>query len=148
MRILTVLLLLASSVSAQEQVGRGQLPEPVKQSFLKLFPGASIKGGEVESRDGAHYYEVEGKRAGREVSAVFKVVTQTLEYSEDIDLAQLPAKVREIVLKEVGKGKLLELEQSFKEGKLTGYEVEFKLDKKTYELTLSSEGEILSREED
>lgn len=148
MRILAVLLLLVTSASAQERVGKGQLPEPVKQGFLKLFPGASIKGGELESRDGVHYYEVEGKRAGREVSAVFKVVAETLEYSEDIDLAQLPAKIREIVLKEVGKGKLLEIEQNFRDGKLTGYEVEFKLNKKTYELTLSSEGEILSREED
>ncbi len=146
MRILIMLLLFVSA-SAQERVGKNNLPEPVRQGFLKLFPGARIKAGVVENKDGAYLYEVEGRRAGREVSAVFKVTAQSLEYSEDIDLEQLPNKAREVVLKEVGSGKILEIERNFKDGQVS-YEVEFKRDKKTYELTLNSEGDLVSCEED
>lgn len=147
MRVL-IMLLLVVSASAQEKVGKDSLPEPVKQGFLKLFPGASIKTGMLENKDGEYIYEVEGRRAGREVSAVFKVTAQTLEYSEDIDFEQLPDKARKVVLKEVGGGKILEIERNFKDGQVSGYEVEFKRDKKTYELTLNSEGELVSCEED
>ncbi|MCS6885826.1 MAG: hypothetical protein RMM17_05660 [Acidobacteriota bacterium] len=142
-----MLLLILCFLLIEEKINKDAVPQPIKEEFRRLFPKAKLKEAKLKTRDGVYYYELEGEENNKEVSAEFKFNFELVEYSEDISIDELPRNLHEAVTKQI-KGQITEVERIYVKGKLTSYEIEYKLGDKTFELEIDTNGNILRNEED
>lgn len=71
----------------------------------------------------------------------------TLAFAADITFEELPAPVQTTVRKEVGAGKISDIERDAKRGQ-TVYEIEFVDGGTKYEIEVAPDGKLLDRKED
>jgi hypothetical protein len=67
--------------------------------------------------------------------------------ADDVPLDQVPAAVRATIEREVGDGRIKEIDRDRRDGRRV-YEVEFTRDDKDHEVLIAEDGTVLEREED
>jgi len=149
-----------------------QVPEAVRATALKEAAGAAIKEVEVEVKNGQTVYEIEWVVGNQEIEIKVApdgtVLSRETEEADDDDddddgdedcddgddddedevevtLDQVPAAVKEAILKAAAGATIKEIEAETKNGQ-TVYEAEWVVDGKEIEITVSADGTILKRE--
>ena len=65
---------------------------------------------------------------------------------KDVTLDQVPAAVKETIVKEAGANKITEIEEVSADGKVVYYEAEWKADGKEIEIKVAPDGKLLKKE--
>jgi Putative beta-lactamase-inhibitor-like, PepSY-like len=131
----------ADSAIAQKMSDE-KIPSPVIQTFKSMFPDAMNISWEMEE---AHTFEADFKNNTGKHSAAFNAEGQWIETETEMKVSDLPIPVKEAIAKEFQGYKTEEacLVDHAKHG--ICYEAEIEKGKESYEILLSSKGDLLSK---
>lgn len=138
-----------SSVPAKEEiVPREKIPQAVREALLAKFPTAKIDQCAKEQEADETVYDIEFKQDDRKCEADIREDGTFINYELAIDAKMLPQAVREALDKRYVGATLKEImeetEVTSKGEKLAAYEIVITTsDKKTIEVRISPDGEIL-----
>jgi uncharacterized membrane protein YkoI len=137
-----------------EKIKFADAPAAVQKTMLRESGGVAIKEVLKETEDGKTTYEAEVKIDGHEyvikVGADGVLLEKSLEDEDDevpIKFADAPAPVQKTLLREAGAVKIDKVDKLEREGR-TLYEADVKIDGKNYEVVITAEGLLLSKELD
>ncbi len=81
----------------EQKISLEMVPQAVKDSAAKEFPGAKITGAEKESENGKTLYELQLTHNGHKLEAEFTPDGELKEIEQQIKVEQLPDVVRKAV---------------------------------------------------
>jgi len=142
--LITLMAMIAVSVCHGQKLKESEIPTAVKQSFQKQFPTAKSVTWEKE---GENEIEAEFKNGSIEQSAEFDKDGRWLSTETEIKESELPAAVRSLIAKDFQGYKISESEKIEKANKEISYEVEVEKEKSEYEVNISADGKLISKEE-
>lgn len=147
--ILVVVTLAASVTLAQEKpvVKEPSTPEAVLKSFEKSYPNAKVVGYDSDTTGKQTLYEIETIVDSMEKDYIYLEDGTLLYIEEEITLKQLPAKVIESIKKAHPDCEMDEAEKITR-GEVIEYAIEIEVGDKEFELLVSSDGTILSTEDE
>ncbi|HEY3964897.1 MAG TPA: hypothetical protein VGM05_10140 [Planctomycetaceae bacterium] len=129
-------------------------PAAVQKTMKREASGAEIKHVEKETEDGKTTYETEVKIDGQDytikVAADGTLLEKELEDEDDevpVKFADAPAAVQKTLQREAAGANIEKVDKLFREGR-TLYEADAKIDGKNYEIIVTAEGLLLSKELD
>lgn len=139
--MLWAIALLVSAGLCAQKINNKKVPAAVISAFKQKFPTATKIKWELESKT---EYEASFKLNGTEVSANFDNTGKWLETETEIKVADLPAAIIAILLKDFAGYRIEEIEkiESAKNGNC--YEVELEKDKENLEALFTADGKLLS----
>ena len=133
-------------LSPKEKLSLDQVPAAVRETILREAAGHPLKEIERKTKDGATLYEaewlVDDKEIEIKVDPEGKLLSRAVE--EKVSLDEVPAAVRETILKESAGAPLKELERETKEGE-TLYEAEWLAGTTKIEIKVDSRGTVVRR---
>jgi hypothetical protein len=135
-------LLIISGANAQD-LKESEVPEIIKQSFLKIYPNTKVDGWEKEGAN----YEAEFHLNNAESSAIFDANGRFKELEQEIKITELPIAATEYCAKTyVG----YKLEEAAKitdvNGKIT-FEAEMKKGKEHFDVMFDDKGSFIIKGE-
>lgn len=141
--LLSFLLLSPSYVQGQKK--SEEIPSALHNAFADKFPQAKKINWEAEENG---EYEVSFKMNGKKFAASFSQNAEWLETETTIKARELPTAVSEAIATGFAGYKIEELEkvETSKGGFV--YEAELEKDEQTIEVVFSSDGQVLSQEDD
>jgi uncharacterized membrane protein YkoI len=149
--LLSLSLLLVVNTRAQDSeiaVKMKDLPQAVQKTVREQSQGATIRGFAKEMKDGQTFYEVELRVKGHSKDVLMDPSGAVVEVEEEIALASLPPVVKTAIEKHAGRGKILLVESITKNASVEAYEAQIKSGRKISEVKLSSDGQLISIEND
>lgn len=122
---------------------KGDVSQNIKQAFHQKFPEAKNVSWDKEN---SNEWEAEFKMNGKEYSANFNNAGKWMETESEIESSDVPTKVSQAMANTYSNAKIKE---AFKIEREDGifYEYEFKLDGKTQEVLLNSNGTIIKKQD-
>ncbi|UCD30125.1 MAG: PepSY-like domain-containing protein, partial [Planctomycetota bacterium] len=138
----------------EENVSIDQVPAAVKATILAEAQGADIQEIERETKNGKTVYEAEWNLDGKEIEikvaedgTLLKREMGDDEEEENISLDQLPAEVREALLKLAGNAQITEVEREQKHG-IVLYQAEWGANGHESEATVTADGVLVELEQE
>jgi hypothetical protein len=131
----------------ERKIQRSELPAAVEKTVAAQSQGATIRGYSAEKENGKTYYEAELMVNGHSRDILIEANGTIAEVEEQIAFESLPAPVRDGLLAEAGKGKLLKVESITKHDKLVAYEARVLTGAKKSEVQVGPDGKPLDHEE-
>jgi len=143
----------AGARADEKKIPLDQVPKAVLDAARKHFPGAQLRGAEIETEKGKTMYEIALTHKGQKYDAIFTATGTLTEYERVIATAELPAVVRQAVDKKYPKCTIrrVEAETRVNNGKhkLAGYEIQITTsDNKKHEVVVTPNGQIKEGDED
>ncbi|MHC4944346.1 MAG: hypothetical protein ACYTG7_15125 [Planctomycetota bacterium] len=153
----------------EEEISLSQVPDQVKEIILKEAGGYKIEEVEVATKHGVKIYEAEWIVGDNEVEIevvyVCKLIRKVIEPAEDeddedgdddddeitelheeeIDIDEVPAIVKNAIMKEAGSSKIQEVEK-IATNKGTYFEAEWVAEGWEVEILLTAEGKLVRKE--
>jgi len=126
----------------EQRVTRRDLPAAVARTVDAQARGATIRGYSREKEHGQTFYEVALRVNGHSRDVLMDTTGAVVEGEEQVDIATLPAAVREGLLAAAGSGKLRSVE-SVTRGGQTAYEGHVNTNGKWSEITVGPDGKPL-----
>ena len=126
----------------EQRVTRRDLPAAVVRTVDAQAHGATIRGFSKEKENGQTFYEVELRVHGHTKDVLMDTTGAVVEVEEQVDIAKLPAAVREGFIAAVGSGKLRSVE-SVTRGGQTAYEGRVNTRGKWAEIKVGPDGKPL-----
>ncbi len=126
---------------------KSDLPAAVRKTADEQSKGATVRGYASEVEDGKLQYELQLTVGGHSKDVSIAPDGTVLEVEEQVDLAALPAAVREGLQKKAGAGKIAKVESLTKSGKLVAYEAQVLTGKKHSEVQVGPDGQPLAHPE-
>ncbi len=126
---------------------KSDLPAAVRKTADEQSKGATVRGYASEVEDGKLQYELQLTVGGHSKDVSIAPDGTVLEVEEQVDLAALPAAVREGLQKKAGAGKIAKVESLTKSGKLVAYEAQVLTGKKRSEVQVGPDGQPLAHPE-
>ncbi len=126
----------------EQRVTRRELPAAVARSVDAQARGATIRGFSREKENGQTFYEVELRVNGHTRDVLMDTTGAVVEVEEQVDIATLPAAVREGLMAAAGSGKLRSVESVTKGGQ-TAYEGHVNTNGKWSEIKVGPDGKPL-----
>jgi hypothetical protein len=126
----------------EQRVTRRDLPAAVARTVDAQARGATIRGYSREKEHGQTFYEVALRVNGHSRDVLMDTTGAVVEVEEQVDIATLPAAVREGLLAAAGSGKLRSVE-SVTRGGQTAYEGHVNTNGKWSEITVGPDGKLL-----
>jgi len=141
----------ANQLAAQEQeqerkVTRRDLPAAVAKTVDAQSHGATIRGYSEEKENGQTLYEVELRVNGHTRDVLIDANGAVVEVEEEVDLAALPAAVRDALNAGAGSGKIGVVESVTKGGQIVAYEAHVTTNGKKSEVKVGPDGTPLQGE--
>ncbi len=141
----------ANQLAAQEQeqerkVTRRDLPAAVAKTVDAQSHGATIRGYSEEKENGQTLYEVELRVNGHTRDVLIDANGAVVEVEEEVDLAALPAAVRDALNAGAGSGKIGVVESVTKGGQIVAYEAHVTMNGKKSEVKVGPDGKPLQGE--
>ncbi len=141
----------ANQLAAQEQeqerkVTRRDLPAAVAKTVDAQSHGATIRGYSEEKENGQTLYEVELRVNGHTRDVLIDANGAVVEVEEEVDLAALPAAVRDALNAGAGSGKIGVVESVTKGGQIVAYEAHVTTNGKKSEVKVAPDGKPLQGE--
>jgi len=141
----------ANQLAAQEQeqerkVTRRDLPAAVAKTVDAQSHGATIRGYSEEKENGQTLYEVELRVNGHTRDVLIDATGAVVEVEEEVDLAALPAAVRDALNAGAGSGKIGVVESVTKGGQIVAYEAHVTTNGKKSEVKVGPDGKPLQGE--
>jgi hypothetical protein len=141
----------ANQLAAQEQeqerkVTRRDLPAAVAKTVDAQSHGATIRGYSEEKENGQTFYEVELRVNGHTRDVLIDANGAVVEVEEEVDLAALPAAVRDALNAGAGSGKIGVVESVTKGGQIVAYEAHVTTNGKKSEVKVGPDGKPLQGE--
>jgi hypothetical protein len=127
----------------EQRVKMKDLPQAVQKTVKEQSQGATIRGFAKEVENGKTYYEVELKVNGHNKDILMDPAGAVVEIEEEVVLSALPPAVREGIAKHVGKGKIRNVESVTKNGAVVAYEAHVKTGKKSSEVKVGPDGQLI-----
>ncbi len=131
----------------ENEIKRSDLPAAVEKTVAAQSKGATIKGFAKEVEDGKTFYEAELTVNGHAKDILMDPQGNIVEVEEEVDLASLPAAVKDGLTKAAGKGKITLVETLTKKDKLVAYEAVVKNGSKESEVQVGPDGKKLAKPE-
>jgi hypothetical protein len=152
----------------EQEISLSEVPDPVKEVILKEAAGHKIEEVEVWDSHGVTIYEAEwivgDKEVEIQVAYMCKAIRKVIEpaddededgeedddeiieiHEEEIDVDDLPAIVKNAIMKEAGSHKIEEVEK-IATNKGTYFEAEWIADGWEVEVLVTAEGKLVSKE--
>ena len=126
----------------EQRVTRRDLPAAVARTVDAQAHGATIRGYSREREHGQTFYEVALRVNGHSRDVLMDSTGAVVEVEERVDIATLPAAVREGLIAAAGSGKLRSVE-SVTRGGQTAYEGHVFTNGKWSEITVGPDGKPL-----
>jgi len=126
----------------EQRVTRRDLPAAVVRTVDAQARGATIRGFSREKENGQTFYEVELRVNGHSRDILMDTTGAVVEVEEQVDIATLPAAVREGLMAAAGSGKLRSVEAVTKDGQ-TAYEGHVNTNGKWSEIKVGPDGKPL-----
>ena len=126
----------------EQRVTRRDLPAAVARTVDAQARGATIRGYSREREHGQTFYEVALRVNGHSRDVLMDTTGTVVEVEEQVDIATLPAAVREGLIAAAGSGKLRSVE-SVTRGGQTAYEGHVNTNGKWSEITVGPDGKSL-----
>jgi len=133
-------LCLMNAAKAQD-LKETEVPELIKQSFLKIYPNTKVDGWEKEGTD----YEVEFHLNNVESSALFNVHGNFIELEQEIVLTDLPKAAVDYCKLNYKEYKLNEAAVITDVYKKVTYEIELKKGKEHFDLMFDDKGNFVKK---
>lgn len=130
-----------SVMSFSQKTAADKIPAPVKSSFTKMFPNATVVKYEKEKKD----YEVLFRDMGVEKSANFDATGKWLETETSLKPEDLPKAVADSVERNFPGYTIAGASKIDKPGNESVYEMDLKKDKNGIEVEYSEKGNILKK---
>jgi hypothetical protein len=127
----------------ERPVRMSELPEAVRQTVREQSRGAKIRGLAVETENGVTNYEVELKVNGRTRDVLIDPSGAVVAVEEQVTLASLPTAVRSAIERSAGGGRILLVESISKGGVVEAYEAHVRRGRKTVEIKVSPDGQLI-----
>jgi hypothetical protein len=141
---LIVALTTARAVAAQERkVTRRDLPAAVARTVDAQSQGATIHGYSEEQEGGQTFYEVELTVNGHRRDVLIDTSGAVVEIEEQVNLADLPAAVRDGLQAAAGTGRVTMVESITKQGRIVAYEAHVNMAGKRSEVKVGPDGKPL-----
>ena len=141
-------MVLAAYVTAQEEkIKRSDLPAAVEKTVAAQSQAATVRGFSREKQNGQTFYEAELMVNGHSKDVLMDAGGGIVEVEEQVELASLPAAVKEGLQAKAGKGRLVKVESISKHGKLVAYEAQVMTNGKRSEVQVGPDGNPLDHEE-
>jgi hypothetical protein len=147
MSVLAALATAGALRAEEKKIKRSDLHPAVEKTVAEQSKGATIKGFAMEVEDGKKIYEAELSVNGHGKDISMDEKGNILEIEEEVEMAALPATVKDGLAKAAGKGKITKVETLTKKGKLVAYEAVVKTGTKDSEIQVGPEGKKLARPE-
>ena len=139
---LTVLLFVSLPTQAQEQrVLLKNVPPAVQQTVKEQSKDAKVRGITKEMEQGKTIYELETVVNGHTRDLLIDADGKVTEVEEQVALSALPAPVKDAIVKQAGKGRIVRVEAVTKNDKLEFYEAQVRRLGKLSEIKVSPEGQ-------
>jgi hypothetical protein len=126
----------------EQRVTRRDLPAAVVRTVDAQAHGARIRGFSKEKENGQTFYEVELRVHGHTKDVLMDTTGAVVEVEEQVDIAKLPAAVREGLIAAAGSGKLRSVESVTRAGQ-TAYEGRVNTNGKWSEIKVGPDGKPL-----
>jgi hypothetical protein len=128
---------------SEHSVKMKDLPAPVQQSVREQSRGAKIRGLSVETENGVTSYEVELLVNGHGRDVLIDPSGAVVSVEEQVALASLPADVRSAIVRSAGGGRIVLVESISKGGAVEAYEAHVRRGRKTVEIKVGSDGQLI-----
>jgi hypothetical protein len=151
MFVLSISLLLCVKIFAQDterSVKLKDLPPAVQQRAKEQSRGGKIRGFAEEIKKGETFYEMELAVNGHNKDVIMDSLGNVVAIEEEVSLSSLPAAARIALEKQASNGKIKEVESITKNNVIVAYEAEIKIGKKSLEIRVTPEGQLLLNEDD
>ena len=133
-------LLLINNANAQD-LKESEVPEIIKQSFVKKYPNTKVDGWEKEGAD----YEAEFHLNNVESSAIFDANGRFKELEQEIKITELPKLASDYCAKTFVGYKLEEAEKITDVASKITYEVEMKKGKEHFDAMFDDKGNFIKK---
>ena len=140
--ILLFSFLLTVSVCTAQKISADMVPEPVKSGFVNKYPSITKIVWEKEKGN----YEANFKMNKKEFEATFDSTGNWIKTAMEIEVSDLPQIIVTAINKEFPDAKFKEAAKGESIGNKTYFEVNIKVGRLHYELELTPDGKILSKE--
>jgi hypothetical protein len=137
---------LTCAVSApgwEKRLQKSDLPPAVQKTAEEQSQGATVRGYASEVEGGQLHYEVETTVNGHSRDVSIAPDGAILEVEEQVELADLPAPVRDGLRAKAGSGTITKVESITKRGKLVAYEAQVRRAGKHSEIQVGLDGKPL-----
>jgi uncharacterized membrane protein YkoI len=148
---LAVVLLGASCAIAQakqeteSKVTIKDLPAPVQAKVKELSKGAVMRGLSKEVENGQTFYEVELRVNGHNRDALIDPAGKVVEIEEQAPLASLPPDVKNAIVRQAGKGRIMLVESISKGNSVVAYEAQVRTAGKMSEIKVDTAGKPITK---
>lgn len=129
----------------EQSVKMKDLPAAVQQTVREQSRGAKIRGLSAETENGVTNYEVELKVNGHSRDVLIDPSGAVVSVEEQVALASLPEAVRTAIERNAGGGRVVIVESISKGGTVEAYEAHVKRGRKTVEIKVGPDGQLLSK---
>ncbi|MBI1763883.1 MAG: hypothetical protein HYR56_20860 [Acidobacteria bacterium] len=121
------------------------LPPAVQQTVKEQSKGAKVRGLSKELEQGKTVYELETISNGQTRDLLIDADGKVIEIEEQMALTALPPAVKDAIVKQAGKGRIVRVEAVTKDGKLEFYEAQVRRLGKLGEIKVSPEGQPIAK---
>jgi hypothetical protein len=128
---------------SEHSVKMKDLPAAVQQTVREQSRGAKIRGLSVETENGVTNYEVELLVNGHGRDVLIDPSGAVVSVEEQVALASLPADVRSAIVRSAGGGRIVIVESISKGGSVEAYEAHVKRGRKTVEIKVGPDGQLI-----
>jgi uncharacterized membrane protein YkoI len=136
------------SATAQERrIRRSELPPAVQKTADDQAKGAEVRGYTTEVEGGQREYEVETVANGHSRDVTISPTGAVLEVEEQVQLENLPAKVRTALQNRANGGEITKVESLTKHGRLVAYEAQVRTKGRRKEVQVGPDGGALAHPE-
>lgn len=137
--IILSLIFLGCTSSAQEN--GGEVPENIKNAFVKKYPGVEVQNWETDKNN---YYEASFERNGTKYRADFAKDGTWIETESSFSYENLPADVKAVIDNEYKEHEIVEIELVDNAEKGTFFDIELKKNGKKRDVMLTESGKRLN----
>lgn len=144
--LLTSLALAQDKAETETKVTMKSLPAAVQQTVKEQSKGATLRGLAKEVENGQTFYEAELSVNGRNRDVLIDPTGKIVEIEDQVTLSSLPPVVKDEIVKQAGKGRIMIVESVTKEGVIVAYEAHVKTGQKISEIKVDPSGKVLPPE--
>jgi len=127
----------------EKPVRMKDLPAAVQATVREQSKGAAIRGLSMEVENGQTFYEASLKVKGRIRDVLIDSDGKIVEIEEQVALNSLPPAVKNEIVKQAGKGRILIVESITKDNAVVAYEAHVRTAGKISEIKVDPEGKLL-----
>ncbi|WP_157418075.1 PepSY-like domain-containing protein [Aequorivita capsosiphonis] len=138
-----MLLLFVTTIAVAQDLNPSELPETVKNAFLKDYSKAT----DVEWERDMENYKVEFDMERMEQEIWYTASGEVIKKEQDITEADLPQGIRDAIKSKYPDYRVDDVEMTWQDGKTT-YEVELEKGKEEWKIVYDSNGNVLQERRD